>query len=116
MCTSGTVTVILSKHPTCIQYAYNTCMSTKTHALNKTNLSLSYYLPDEFPYTLAETTQGRIDSPRKLAETTHLPRPKRTPQNWPKRPRPKRLRPKRPWAENDTDSDVSPINYSDSYI
>ena len=26
---------------------------------------------------MAETTQGRIDSPRKLAETTHLPRPKR---------------------------------------
>ena len=38
-----------------------------------------YYLPIEFLDTciLAETTQGRIDSPRKLAETTHLPRPKR---------------------------------------
>ena len=45
-------------------------MSTKTHVLKKIDLSLSYYLPEDF----------HILWPKRLgAESTH-------PKNWPKRP------------------------------
>ena len=49
----------------------------------KINLSLSYFLSDESDEILntSETAQGRIDSHRKLAETTHLPRSKRPTSN-----------------------------------
>ena len=73
------MTTILSKHPTCIHHvyvhvytphAYIMYMSTKTHILKKIDLSLSYYLPEDF----------QILWPKRLrAESTH-------PENWPKRP------------------------------
>ena len=62
------MTTILSKHPTYIHHVYvheNACTQE------------DQFIFELLLYTLAETTQGRIDSPRKLAETTHLPRPKR---------------------------------------
>ena len=62
------MTTIFSKHP----HAYIMYMSTKTYVL-KIDLSLSYYLPEDF----------HILWPKRLrAESTH-------PKNWPKRPTPK---------------------------
>ena len=96
VCEAGTVTTILSKHLTCIHHVY-----VHEHACTpEDQFIFELLLTRRFPQTLAETTQGRIDSPKKTgrndpptrAETTH-------PQNWPKRPRPKRLRPKRLRAE-----------------
>ena len=70
------MTILLSKLLTFIYHVY---LSMTMSIFKKINLSLSYYLSDEFPYTCtwAETTEGLMDSLRKLAETTHLPRPKR---------------------------------------
>ena len=71
ICEAGTVTTILSKHLTCIHHVY-----VHEHACT-TEDQFIFVTYQKVSITLAETTQGRIDSPRKLAETTHLPRPKR---------------------------------------
>ena len=67
-CEAGTVTTILSKHLTCIHH--DMFMSKKTHVLQKINLSLSCYLPEDF---------HKLWPKRLRAESTH-------PENWPKRP------------------------------
>ena len=73
ICEAGTVTTILSKHLTCIHHVY-----VHEHACTpEDQFIFELLLTRRFPQTLAETTRGRIDSPRKLAETTHLPGPKR---------------------------------------
>ena len=68
------MTTILSKHLTCIHH--DMFMSKKTHVLQRINLSLSCYLPEDFHKLWPKRLRAE-STPRKLAETTHLPRPKR---------------------------------------
>ena len=57
-------------------HMHTSCLCPRKRMYSRRSIyHLSCYLPEDFHKP--ETTQGRIDSPRKLAETTHLPRPKR---------------------------------------